>query len=61
MVQARLAKTVWQTGGCTSWYKDAEGRNPIIWPGTVREFRRQTEQSGFEDFRTIPRPGAEAA
>jgi len=65
MVQGRLAKTVWQTGGCTSWYKDADGRNPIIWPGTVREFRRLTEQSGLQDYRTVPRlgprPGADAA
>jgi cation diffusion facilitator CzcD-associated flavoprotein CzcO len=51
-VQARLATTVWQTGGCGSWYKDAEGRNPTLWPGTVRAFRRLAHASGLKDYRS---------
>jgi cation diffusion facilitator CzcD-associated flavoprotein CzcO len=31
-VQQRLARTVWNTGGCTSWYIDRKGRNSTIWP-----------------------------
>ena len=53
LVQERLATTVWQTGGCTSWYKDAKGRNPTIWPGTVREFRRLTRTGGLGDYRLV--------
>lgn len=31
-LQRRLQKTVWQKGGCHSWYQDAEGNNTAIWP-----------------------------
>ncbi|WP_030897749.1 flavin-containing monooxygenase [Streptomyces sp. NRRL F-5126] len=41
-VQDRMARTVWNTGGCTSWYMDSSGRNTTIWPGTTAEFRRAT-------------------
>ena len=36
--------TVWTTGGCTSWYLNADGRNTNIWPGTTLDFRRRTQQ-----------------
>lgn len=41
-VQERMKRTVWNTGGCTSWYLDANGRNTTVWPGTTTEFRRET-------------------
>nr|WSX54653.1 NAD(P)/FAD-dependent oxidoreductase [Streptomyces sp. NBC_00974] len=41
-VQARMERTVWNTGGCTSWYLDAQGRNTTVWPGTTGEFRKET-------------------
>lgn len=31
-LQRRLQKTVWQKGGCRSWYQDSEGNNTAIWP-----------------------------
>ena len=31
-LQAKLKKTVWQQGGCHSWYQDAQGNNTAIWP-----------------------------
>lgn len=31
-IQAKLKNTVWQAGGCHSWYQDAEGNNTTIWP-----------------------------
>lgn len=45
-VQERLKNTVWNTGGCASWYIDASGRNSTIWPGSTWQFRRQTKQFG---------------
>ncbi len=51
----RLSGMVWQAGGCTSWYHDAEGRNPTIWPGRVGEFRRRCAAAGLADYRP---PGA---
>lgn len=31
-VQRKMRRTVWVTGGCKSWYLDAEGRNVTLWP-----------------------------
>src|SRR4029079_14176472 len=31
-LQSRLDGTVWDTGGCSSWYLDANGSNATIWP-----------------------------
>ncbi len=41
-IQARLAKTVWQSGGCTSWYQTRTGKNTTLWPGYTFEFRLRT-------------------
>jgi cation diffusion facilitator CzcD-associated flavoprotein CzcO len=32
MVRRKMRGTVWATGGCTSWYLDADGRNLALWP-----------------------------
>ena len=32
-IARRMASSVWTTGGCTSWYLAADGRNPT--PGPV--------------------------
>jgi cation diffusion facilitator CzcD-associated flavoprotein CzcO len=40
-LQERLPGTVWSTG-CKSWYLDAQGRNPTIWPDWTWRFRRRT-------------------
>ncbi len=40
-VQERLSKSVWQTGGCDSWYKTADGKNTTIWPGYTFDFRKR--------------------
>ncbi|CAF0825114.1 unnamed protein product [Rotaria sordida] len=31
-LQLRLKRTVWQKGGCHSWYQDAKGNNTSLWP-----------------------------
>jgi cation diffusion facilitator CzcD-associated flavoprotein CzcO len=31
-LQKRLVGSVWNTGGCASWYLDVNGRNTTIWP-----------------------------
>jgi cation diffusion facilitator CzcD-associated flavoprotein CzcO len=43
-LQERLAKTVWATGGCVSWYLDEHGRNRTLWPGSTFAFRRRTRR-----------------
>ncbi len=39
-VQRRLARTVWNRGGCSSWYLDSHGRNVTLWPRATFTFRR---------------------
>ncbi|UXY28086.1 flavin-containing monooxygenase [Streptomyces sp. HUAS TT20] len=61
MVQERMKRTVWNTGGCTSWYLDASGRNTTIWPGTTTEFRKATRRvdlAEYELLRATARTGA---
>ena len=36
----RMQRTVWNTGGCASWYLDEHGRNTILWPRTTFTFRK---------------------
>jgi cation diffusion facilitator CzcD-associated flavoprotein CzcO len=40
-VQRRLRKTVWNAGGCSSYYLDANGLNSTIFPGSTLELRRR--------------------
>ena len=39
-LQRQLRGTVWNTGGCASWYLDANGRNTTLWPTFTFRFRR---------------------
>jgi hypothetical protein len=43
-VQERLQGSVWNTGGCASWYLDANGRNATIWPDFTWRFWQQTRR-----------------
>ena len=40
-LQAKLSGSVWQTGGCHSWYQNAAGRNVALWPDFTFAFRRR--------------------
>ncbi|MGW7299190.1 flavin-containing monooxygenase [Streptomyces sp. NPDC054829] len=52
-VQERMKRTVWNTGGCTSWYLDASGRNTTIWPGTTSEFRRAVRRVDLTEYAVV--------
>ncbi|NEZ04167.1 NAD(P)/FAD-dependent oxidoreductase [Wenzhouxiangella sp. XN201] len=44
-VEQRLSRSVWNAGGCNSWYlHPRSGRNTTIWPGFVSDFRRRLRQ-----------------
>ncbi|MEU0073667.1 NAD(P)/FAD-dependent oxidoreductase [Streptomyces sp. NPDC006332] len=60
-VQERMKRTVWSTGGCTSWYQDASGRNTTIWPGTTTEFRRATRRVVLGEYHVLRVPREKAA
>ena len=40
-IQRRMKRTVWTTGGCSSWYLDDHGRNTTLWPRSTVDFRRR--------------------
>jgi hypothetical protein len=53
-MQERLGRTVWNNGGCGSWYFDGNGRNSIQWPGFTFEFRRRTRRFDAAAYRLSP-------
>jgi cation diffusion facilitator CzcD-associated flavoprotein CzcO len=50
-IRQRLARTVWQAGGCKSWYQDQRtGESPVVWPGSVVDYRRRTRSAAASDY-----------
>jgi cation diffusion facilitator CzcD-associated flavoprotein CzcO len=43
-VDRRMAGTVWTSGGCRSWYLDANGRNSTLWPGYTWSYWLRTRR-----------------
>jgi cation diffusion facilitator CzcD-associated flavoprotein CzcO len=56
-VERRMASTVWTTGGCVSWYLNAAGRNPTLWPGSTIGFRRATRRVDRTEYEMVLRRG----
>ncbi|MEE1938464.1 NAD(P)/FAD-dependent oxidoreductase [Streptomyces sp. TRM 70361] len=59
-IQERMRRTVWSTGGCDSWYLDANGRNTTVWPGTTAEFRRVTRAVDPAEYEVLRAPARTA-
>jgi cation diffusion facilitator CzcD-associated flavoprotein CzcO len=53
-LQGRLRRSVWNTGGCASWYLDATGRNSTLWPGFTFDFWRRTRRFDLEAYAVAP-------
>ncbi len=49
-LQRRLAGTVWNTGGCTSWYLDRNGVNRALWPTFTWRYWLRTRRLDSADF-----------
>jgi len=44
-IQNKLKDSVWNSGGCQSWYlHPVSGKNVTLWPGFTWQFRQQTRQ-----------------
>jgi cation diffusion facilitator CzcD-associated flavoprotein CzcO len=54
-VQKRMRRTVWSTGGCSSWYLDDQGRNTVLWPKSTFTFRRLLAAFDPEAYDVHPR------
>ncbi|WP_049575692.1 flavin-containing monooxygenase [Streptomyces sp. SBT349] len=52
-LQRRLARSVWNSGGCDSWYLDSRGRNTTIWPGSTGEFARSTRTLDLSEYEVL--------
>jgi cation diffusion facilitator CzcD-associated flavoprotein CzcO len=49
-IQRKLERTVWNTGGCQSWYLDQNGRNTTLWPTFTFEFIRELRQADLNEY-----------
>ena len=50
-LQRRLQGSVWNSGGCASWYLDAQGCNRTLWPRQTWTFRRLTRRFDPQSYR----------
>jgi cation diffusion facilitator CzcD-associated flavoprotein CzcO len=49
-LQRQLSGTVWNSGGCKSWYLDPNGRNTTLWPSFTFRFRERTRSFEPADY-----------
>jgi cation diffusion facilitator CzcD-associated flavoprotein CzcO len=49
-VEHRLRNSVWNAGGCTSWYLDEKGNNNVWWPGFTVSLWRQTRRFDLANY-----------
>jgi cation diffusion facilitator CzcD-associated flavoprotein CzcO len=38
MIYSQMDESVWKKGGCVSWYQNADGKVPTVWPGTTLRY-----------------------
>src|SRR6266853_1287188 len=51
-IYRRMAGTVWQSGGCKSWYQDqTTGEITTLWPGSVVSYLRRTRSVAPSDYK----------
>jgi hypothetical protein len=48
--ERRLAHSVWNEGGCRSWYLDANGRNGVWWPGFMTSLWLRTRRFDAREY-----------
>jgi cation diffusion facilitator CzcD-associated flavoprotein CzcO len=52
-IQEKLTKTIWQTGGCVSWYQMKNGKNVTLWPGFTFSFMQQTKNFDIDKYQVV--------
>jgi cation diffusion facilitator CzcD-associated flavoprotein CzcO len=55
-LQRAMTKTVWNAGGCQSWYLHESGRNATLWPDFTFRYRRRTARFDVENYELVGRP-----
>ena len=49
-VQAALQSSVWNSGGCTSYFIDRNGRNSTNWPWSASRLRQRLRRFRLRDY-----------
>jgi cation diffusion facilitator CzcD-associated flavoprotein CzcO len=57
-IQKHMARTIWKTGGCASWYLDKHGNNTTLWPSFTFAFRRITRHFDVHAYDTTRAAGS---
>lgn len=57
VVQAALVHTVWNTGGCSSYYLDENGHNGVGFPWSTLKMRRLLRRFDAERYALTPADG----
>ena len=52
-LQDRLSRTVWQSGGCVSWYQTKTGKNVTLWPGFTFTFMKRTKKFEKDKYELV--------
>ena len=55
-VDRDMQGTVWNAGGCSSWYLDKHGRNSALWPGFTFTFRQRVAPFVADEYRVLRSP-----
>ncbi|MGO4257910.1 flavin-containing monooxygenase [Marmoricola sp. RAF53] len=58
-LQRRMKRTVWSTGGCSSWYLDEHGNNTTLWPRTTFAFRGLLRTFDIDKYETRTAPAVD--
>lgn len=52
-IQEKLKRTVWQNGGCISWYQMQNGKNVTLWPGFTFSFMQRTRKFETDKYEIV--------
>jgi hypothetical protein len=52
-LKGKLKGTVWQDGGCNSWYQDEHGFVSTIWPGSAASYQKTMKSADLRDYEVL--------
>lgn len=52
-LQDRLSESVWNSGGCSSWYLDEHGKNTVLWGGYTWEYWMATRSVKPDEYQFL--------
>ena len=52
-IQEKLQGTIWQKGGCSSWYQNSEGKNTTLWPDFTFNFAKTNRHFDVENYDVV--------